>query len=145
MSRAMDTANDGALIPSGGVVPFQKHDEKRDTVWDEEDAVNGIVKWASEDQDDRSAGTKINAAKMAQGFAYVANEGSKRSDYLLPHHVVSKDGKSLAHHFTGSLRALGKLASGKSGIPENRCAEVRSHLLNEIGVFNEEPVSDANA
>jgi len=139
---AMNTSNDGALIPSGGVVPFQKHSEKRDTVWDEEDAVNGIVKWASED-DDRSAGTKINAAKMAQGFAYVANDGTKRSDYMLPHHVVV-DGK-LAHHFTGSLRALGKLAVGKSGVPENRCAEVRQHLLNEMGVFNEEPVSDANA
>src|SRR6266481_285573 len=42
---AMNARNDGALIPSGGVVPFQKDSEKRDTVWDEEDAVNGIVKW----------------------------------------------------------------------------------------------------
>src|SRR6266851_2009666 len=132
---AMNTSNEGSLIPSGGVVPFQKHAEKRDDLWDETDAVNGIVNWATEDSDDRSAGTKVNAAKMAQGFAYVANDGSKRSDYLLPHHRVV-DGK-LAHHFTGSLRALGKLAVGKSGVPENRCAEVRQHLLNEMEVFND--------
>jgi len=132
---AMNTSNAGALIPSGGVVPFQKHDEKRDDGWDEEDAVNGIVKWASEDETDRSAGTKINAAKMAQGFAYVANDGTKRSDYMLPHHVVV-DGE-LAHHFTGSLRALGNLAFGKSDVPENRWAGVRKHLLDELGVFSD--------
>jgi HK97 family phage prohead protease len=57
---AMNTSNAGALIPSGGVVPFQKHNEKRDTGWDEEDAVNGIVKWASEEENDRSSGTNVS-------------------------------------------------------------------------------------
>jgi len=133
-ARAMDTGNSGALIPVGGPVSFHKHAEKRDDLWDEEDAVNGIVKWATEDEGDRAAGTRVNLSKLAQGFAYVDGEGRSLSDYKLPHHVVA-DGK-LAHHFTGSLRALGTLAFGKSGVPENRCAEVRQHLLDELNVFN---------
>jgi HK97 family phage prohead protease len=131
MTRAMSTDTDGALIPSGGPVSFSKHAEKRDDEWNEQDAVNGIVQWASED--DRSAGTKINSSKLSQGFAYVSGEGRSLSDYQLPHHVVV-DGK-LAHHFTGSLRALGNLASGKTSVPAEHRAEVRDHLIQELQCF----------
>jgi HK97 family phage prohead protease len=134
---AMDTANAGALIPTGGPVSFHEHSEKRDDTWDEGDAINGIVNWAMDDED-RASGTKMNLAKFSQGFAYVANDGSNVADYLLPHHTVSDDGE-LQHQFTGSLRALGKLASGKSGVPAKHYDEVRSHLLDELQLFNDDP------
>jgi HK97 family phage prohead protease len=64
---AMGTDNAGALIPSGGVVPFQKHDKRSEDPFDATDAANGIIDWASEDCEDRAAGDKkFNQAKAAQ-------------------------------------------------------------------------------
>lgn len=139
---AMGTTTDGALIPSGGPVPFQKHDKRSEDPFDATDEANGIIDWASEDAEDRAAGDrKINVAKAAQGFAYVNGDGSKRSDYLLPHHTIV-DGE-LAHSFIGTLSALGDLSTpGKTNIPTKHRADVRSHLLNEMDVFNDDSDPD---
>ena len=67
----------------------------------------------------------------------MANDGDKRSDYKLPHHVVTKEG-TLATHFTGTLRALGDLHLGRVAIPEQHRAEVRSHLQQELDLFQED-------
>lgn len=134
----------GDLIPSGGPVPFQKHEKRSEGPFDSVDEANGIIDWASEeDGEDRAAGDrKINVAKAAQGFAYVANDGSQRSDYLLPHHTIV-DGQ-IAHSFMGSLSALGDLATpGKVAVPESHRAEVRVHLLNELALFDEESDNEA--
>lgn len=135
---AMDTSNAGALIPVGGPVPFQKCSKRSEDPFDAVDEANGIINWASEKDEERAAGDKrINVLKAAQGFAYVNGDGSKRSDYILPHHTIV-DGE-LAHSYMGSLRSLGALAAGKVDIPEQHRAEVRSHLLSEMDVFNNEP------
>jgi HK97 family phage prohead protease len=133
MTRALGTDDAGALIPSGGPVPFQKHDKRSEDPFDSVDEANGIINWASEE--DRAAGDKkINQAKASQGFAYVNGDGSKRSDYLLPHHTI-RDGQ-IAHSYMGALSALGDLATpGKVDIPAQHRSEVRSHLLNEMDCF----------
>jgi HK97 family phage prohead protease len=137
MTRAMGTDNAGALIPSGGPVPFQKHDKRSEDPFDATDEANGILSWASETDEDRAGDKRINVPKAAQGFAYVNGDGSKRSDYLLPHHTIV-DGQ-IAHSFMGALSALGDLATpGKVDIPTEHHAEVRSHLLNEMDVFNDD-------
>jgi len=135
---AMDTSNSGALIPVGGPVQFQKCSKRSEDPFNSVDEANGIINWASEeDTEERAAGDRrINIAKASQGFAYVNGDGSKRSDYILPHHTVI-DGE-LAHSFMGSLRSLGALAAGKVDIPERHRAEVRSHLLSEMNVFNDD-------
>jgi HK97 family phage prohead protease len=143
MTRALGTDNAGGLIPSGGPVPFQKHDKRSEDPFDSVDAANGIINWA-EDAEDRAAGDKkINQAKASQGFAYVNGDGSKRSDYLLPHHVVV--GGELAHSFMGALSALGDLATpGKVDIPTEHHAEVRSHLLSELDCFQNDSNEEAD-
>lgn len=134
MTRALGTDNAGALIPSGGPVPFQKHDKRSEDPFDSVDEANGIINWASEDEDRAAGDRNINVAKAAQGFAYVNGDGSKRSDYLLPHHTIV-DGQ-IAHSFMGALSALGDLATpGKVDIPEQHRSEVRSHLLSELDCF----------
>jgi HK97 family phage prohead protease len=137
MTRALGTDNAGGLIPSGGPVPFQKHDKRSEDPFDSVDEANGFINWAAEDEDRAAGDRKINVAKARQGFAYVKGDGSKRSDYLLPHHTII-DGQ-IAHSFMGALSALGDLATpSKVDIPTEHHAEVRSHLLNEMDVFNDD-------
>jgi HK97 family phage prohead protease len=132
--RALGIADAGALIPSGGPVPFQKHDKRSEDPFESVDEANGIINWASEDEDRAAGDKRINVAKAAQGFAYVNGDGSERSDYLLPHHTI-RDGQ-IAHSFMGALSALGDLATpGTVDIPEQHRSEVRGHLLSELDCF----------
>jgi HK97 family phage prohead protease len=125
----------------GEPVPFYASDETRDDQWDGETAANGIFSWADGDSDDDDIEDRekpvVNRLKAAQGFAYVSGSGEKRSDYLLPHHVVTKDG-TLATHYTGALRAMGDLSLGRVSIPAQHKAEVRSHLQSELDLFQED-------
>jgi len=132
--RAAMDAND----TKGQPVPFSACDETRDTQWDANAASNGIFTWADGEDQDRADDSPVkNKLKAAQGFAYVANDGDKRSDYKLPHHVVTKEG-TLATHFTGTLRALGDLHLSRVPVPEQHRAEVRSHLQQELDLFQED-------
>jgi len=137
MPEALRAAMD-ASDTNGQPVPFSACDETRDTQWDANAASNGIFTWADGEDQDLAADSPVkNKLKAAQGFAYVSNDGDKRSDYKLPHHVVTKEG-TLATHFTGTLRALGDLHLGRVPVPEQHRAEVRSHLQKELDLFQED-------
>jgi HK97 family phage prohead protease len=136
MPEALRAAMD-ASDTNGQPVPFSRCDETRDTQWDAKAAANGIFTWADGSDEDRTDAPVKTKLKAAQGFAYVANDGDKRSDYKLPHHVVTKEG-TLATHFTGTLRALGDLHLNRVSIPEQHRVEVRSHLQQELDLFQED-------
>jgi Escherichia/Staphylococcus phage prohead protease len=125
----------GASTEHLGVVPFAASNLRSEDPYNSVDEANGIINWADGEDEDRADAPVNNKLKASQGFAYVANDGSKRSDYLLPHHTV-RDGQ-IAHSYMGTLSALGDLATpGKVDIPDQYRAEVRSHLLSEMDIFN---------
>lgn len=122
----------GASQDHLGVVPFATSNLRSEDPFDSVDEANEIINWA--DGEDRADASVKNKLKASQGFAYIANDGSKRSDYLLPHHTIRDN--QIAHSYMGALSALGDLATpGKADIPEQHRSEVRNHLLSELDVF----------
>jgi HK97 family phage prohead protease len=138
---AMGTANAGALVPKGFAVGYKKHDRcmRSEDPFNSVDEANGIINWADGSDEDRAADAPVkNKEKAAQGFAYVANDGEKRSDYLLPHHTIV-DGE-IAHSQAGVKQAVADFNNGSSDavlIPEQHRADVFSHLQQEQALFIE--------
>jgi HK97 family phage prohead protease len=121
----------------GGPVPFARcaAGALRDADFDEEDIVSGMVNWSSEEdeQGERSA-KKFNPEKLRLGFAYVANDGSKISDYKLPHHKVVNG--QLQHSEAGTRKAVANFMSGEVQIPPQHRADVAKHLRSETALFD---------
>jgi len=74
---------------------------------------------------------KVDRATYARGFAYVAGNGEKPSDYKLPHHDVV-DGKMVTVP-AGVEAAIGAASGARGGadIPDSEMAAVRAHLGKE--------------
>jgi len=74
---------------------------------------------------------KVDRATYARGFAYVAGDGEKPSDYKLPHHDVV-DGKIVTVP-AGVEAAIGAAsgARGGAGIPDSEMSAARAHLGKE--------------
>jgi len=128
-----------------GAVPFINFgvDKRSEDPFDAVDAANGIISWADGEGDERSADSPVkNRLKAAQGFAFVKGNGEKRSDYLLPHHLV-RDGE-LVHSQMGALRCMMDFKSGKVDVPAESRIAVQHHLEQELGywfdpAFNGQP------
>lgn len=74
---------------------------------------------------------KVDRATYARGFAYVAGDGEKPSDYKLPHHDIV-DGKMVT--VPAGVEAAISATSGARGgadIPESDMPMVRAHLGKE--------------
>jgi HK97 family phage prohead protease len=122
----------GAELSDIGVVPFVRGDAMSEDTYNCDDEANGIINWAEDSDEDRSAPVK-NKLKASQGFLYVKGDGSKRSDYVGPHHTV-RDGK-LAHSQIGALRAAKAFVSGNMDIPAEHRGAVKQHLDSEMGLW----------
>jgi HK97 family phage prohead protease len=132
--RAVRATNEVEGEDDLGVVPFSKHDARSEDPYNNVDEANGIISWAEGDEDERSADSPVkNRMKAAQGFLYVKNNGSKRSDYIGPHHTIV-DGK-LAHSQIGALRCAKDFVSGNLDIPSEHRAAVKQHLDSELGLW----------
>ena len=134
MSRAMRATNEVEGEDDLGVVPFSKHDARSEDSFNSVDEANGLISWAEGDEDERSADSPVkNRMKAAQGFLYVKNDGSKRSDYIGPHHTIV-DGK-LAHSQIGALRCAKDFVSGNLDIPAEHRAAAKQHLDSEMNLW----------
>jgi HK97 family phage prohead protease len=113
-----------------GVVPFSRCDARSEDSFNSVDEANGVINWADGEDEDRAADAPItNKLKAAQGFLFVANDGSKRSDYLGVHHTIV-DGQ-LAHSQIGVLRCMRDFVSGTLDIPAEHRAACKEHLDSE--------------
>lgn len=140
---AMSTASAGALIPQGFAPKFEKAKKaiRGEDPFNSVDEANGIINWADGDTEDRSANSPVtNKDKAAKGFAYVANDGSKRSDYMLPHHSVA-DGQ-LVHSYAGTKQATADFNSGAVPVPEQFRSDVNQHLSSEASIWDSEDDAD---
>jgi uncharacterized protein len=130
----MAAARDDDVTEHLGAVPFSRCDSRSEDSFDSVDEANGIINWADGEDEDRSADAPVtNRLKAAQGFLYVANDGSQRSDYVGPHHTV-RDGK-LAHSQIGTLKAAMDLATKKLDIPAEARADCESHIAKEMDIW----------
>ncbi len=136
------TAARGASSPEHlGVVPFAVSDARSEDPYNSVDEANGIINWADGEDEDRAADAPVkNRMKAAQGFLFVKNNGSKRSDYVGAHHTV-RDGK-LAHSQIGVLRCARDLSSGNLGIPAEHRAAANDHLEQEFALWSDGGISD---
>jgi HK97 family phage prohead protease len=124
----------GADLSNLGVVPFVRGDAMSDDTYNSDDEANGIINWAEDSDEDRSADAPVkNKLKASQGFLYVKGDGSKRSDYVGPHHTIV-DGK-LAHSQIGALRCAKDFVSGNLDIPAEHRAAAKQHLDSELGLW----------
>ena len=117
-----------------GVVPFSQNDARSEDPFNSVDEANGIINWADGSDEDRAADSPVkNKLKAAQGFLYVKNDGSKRSDYVGAHHTV-RDGQ-LAHSQIGTLRCAMDLVRGKLDIPAEHRADAKQHMDSEMNLW----------
>lgn len=106
-----------------GVVAYAKHPVD-DGPWDASEAEAHGKKWAGIDGDVADA-TPAQRAKFAELFAGFRGDGSKQSDYVLPHHDI-RDGK-LVTVKAGVSAALARVDQVEGFSPKQR-AQMRSHL-----------------
>ncbi|SRR5258708_1206852 len=117
-----------------GVVPFSQNDARSEDPFNSVDEANGIINWADGSDEGRAADSPVkNKLKAAQGFLYVKNDGSKRSDYVGAHHTV-RDGQ-LAHSQIGTLRCAMDLVRGKLDIPAEHRDACKDHLASEMNLW----------
>jgi HK97 family phage prohead protease len=134
IAARMTAARGAASTDHLGVVPFASYDARCDRSYNSENEANGIFKWADGSDEDRSADAPVkNRMKAAQGFLYVKNDGTKRSDYIGAHHTIA-DGQ-LAHSMVGSLRCAMALATGKLDIPSEHRAAAKDHIGSELNLW----------
>jgi hypothetical protein len=121
-AASRDSMDAAALIENAlaGAVPHKKFDLDTSASWDGDAARKRMLKWAGG-----------LGAKYAEGFAYVKGDGSKESDYLLPHHDV-KDGH-LVTVWGGLKAAAGRL--DQADIPEKDLPKVKAHLAAHYREF----------
>jgi hypothetical protein len=130
MSAATRAASENNL----GVVPFSRCDARSEDSFNSVDEANGIINWADGSDEDRSADAPVKQVlRASQGFLYVKNDGSKRSDYVGPHHTV-RDGE-LAHSQIGTLKAASYFVRGKLDIPAEHRAAVKQHIDSEMNLW----------
>jgi hypothetical protein len=130
----MAAATRAATTDHLGVVPFSRCDARSEDSFNSVDEANGIINWADGSDEDRAADAPVtNRMKAAQGFLFVANDGSKRSDYVGVHHTIV-DGQ-LAHSQIGTLRCMSDLVRGKLDIPGEHRAAAKNHLDSEWNVW----------
>lgn len=130
----MSAATRAASTSHLGVVPFSKHDARSEDSFNSVDEANGIINWADGEDEDRSADAPVtNKLKASQGFLYVKNDGSKRSDYLGAHHTIV--GCQLAHSQIGVLRCMRDFVSGTLDIPAEHRAAAKEHLDSEWNIW----------
>lgn len=112
-----------------GPVPFASHPVHKTGSWDGDGARSRLRKHAS--SDGSGDWDKVNRAEYAAGFAYVAGDGEKPSDYKLPHHDVV--GGKLVTSPAGVEAAIGAASGARGGadIPDSDMAAVRAHLGKE--------------
>lgn len=72
-------------MPEKAAVPFKSTPASKSSSWDAAAAVRGLRKWAGVMAKDAPASAWN---KYAQGFARVAGDGSKLTDFSYPHHAV---------------------------------------------------------
>jgi|SRR6266850_2324848 len=126
MTAARGAASTGHL----GVVPFSQHDARSEDSFNSVDEANGIINWADGSDEERAADSPVkNKIRASQGFLFVANDGSKRSDYLGVHHTIV-DGQ-IAHSQIGVLRCMRDFVSGKLEIPAEHRNAAKEHLDSE--------------
>jgi HK97 family phage prohead protease len=117
-----------------GTVPFASYAARSEDPYNSVDEANGIINWADGEDEDRFADAPVkNRMKAASGFLFVANDGSKRSDYRGPHHTVVNG--QLAHSQIGTLRVAQAWANGKLDIPSEARAAVKTHLDSEMNLW----------
>src|SRR2546421_711981 len=123
MPEALRAASSSHL----GVVQFSKHGARSEDPFNSVDEANGIINWADGSDEDRAADAPVkNKLRASQGFLFVANDGSKRSDYRGVHHTIV-DGQ-LAHSQIGTLRCMRDFVSGTLDIPAEHRAAAKEHL-----------------
>jgi HK97 family phage prohead protease len=134
IQQRMASARGASSTAHLGVVPFAASSLRSEDPYNGIDEANGIIDWADGEDENRSADAPIqHRLRAALGFLYVKNDGSKRSDYLLPHHTIV-DGQ-LAHSQIGTLRAAQAFASKTLDIPSEHRTAVKEHLDAELGLW----------
>lgn len=133
--RAVRATNQSQGEDDLGVVPFSKHDARSEDTYNSADEANGLISWAEgEDDASRSADAPVkNKLKASQGFLFVKGDGSKRSDYIGPHHTIVSG--ELAHSQIGALRCAKDFVSGNLDIPAEHRAAAKNHLDSELGLW----------
>lgn len=116
------TASRAKLAESdmAGVVPHKKFALDTSASWDGDAARKRMLEWAGG-----------LGKKYAEGFTYVKGDGSKESDYLLPHSDV-KDGH-LVTVWGGLKAAAGRL--DQADIPAKDLPGVKAHLTAHYHEF----------
>ncbi len=139
----MESARGGSSTHLGPV-PFASYSARSEDPYNSVDEANGLINWAEGEDDDRSADAPVkNKLKASQGFLFVANDGSKRSDYRGAHHTISKEGQ-LAHSQVGILRAAKDFVNGALDIPSEHRADVKQHLDSEMNLWFGDGSSDGD-
>ncbi len=136
LEARMASATRAATEASGEPVPFVNlgKDKRSEDPFNSVDEANGIINWADGEDEDRAADAPVrNKLKASQGFAYVANNGENRSDYLLPHHQVRSG--ELVHSQIGALRAMMSFKTKAVDIPAEHRNAVESHLQQELSYW----------
>ena len=130
----MASATRAASTDHLGVVPFSQYDARSEDPFNSVDEANGIINWADGSDEGRIADAPVkNVLRASQGFLYVKNDGSKRSDYVGAHHTV-RDGQ-LAHSQIGTLRCAMDLVRGKLDIPAEHRAAAKDHIDSEMNLW----------
>jgi len=143
IQQRMASARGAASTQHLGAVPFHSYDARSEDPYTSADEANGLINWAEGEDDDRSADAPVkNKLKAAQGFLFVANDGSKRSDYRGAHHTVVEG--QLAHSQVGILRAAKDFINGALDIPSEHRADVKQHLDSELNLWFGDSSSDGD-
>lgn len=125
--RSLDPVSE-ASTRTHGPVPFASYPVHAGS-WDGDGARKRMRAAAS--SDGSGDWDKVDCAEYARGFAYVAGDGEKPSDYKLPHHDVI-DGKwvTVPRGVEAAIAAVDG-ARGGADIPADDLPAVKTHLGKE--------------